>query len=62
MEIGNVRLPDVKDGFTSFLHGILPGKSQLLRNVIAFLWYVIVLLLALFGFLEPQAEFHYLAM
>jgi hypothetical protein len=62
MENGNHRFPDIRHGFYAVLRQLLPGLPVPLRAVITLSWLLVMIGLALFGFLEPRAEFHYLAM
>ncbi|WP_460021089.1 hypothetical protein [Magnetospira thiophila] len=52
----------MKQGIHATLRHWIPGLSGPWRDLITGLWLVVMLLLAAYGFLEPRAEFQYLAM
>lgn len=62
MEKRNARLPDLALGITGALSQWWPGLAMKWRVTLSVVWWLAMVLLALYGLLEPRAEFHYLAM
>lgn len=55
-------LPDIADGMLAIVRQRWPGLAPGWRLALCVLWWIAMLALALYGVLEPRAEFHYLAM